>query len=180
MKGEPIEFFTATEIGTALRKTRQAVHRALEPHPPSGKKVVANNIADAWAITDLPPEFITTLYEMTARFLYPSPRALLADPPKVWTSPLPLSRVCDADLRKAQQLKTALRRALAEPDHVSCAELARMAAEDYRRAFGESVSEGHLRTIIARTLSRDAGARDFQPRSKSGCRPRRDHGADPA
>ena len=161
MNADARELFTAAEIGAAIGKSRQAMRRALGSCPPSGKKFVANNLAEAWALADVPPEITAHLRELKTRYLRPSLAAVIAEPPPVWTPSIPLSRVCDADIRKATQLCLALSRAVAQPDEVPITERARLAADDFAAAFGYPVSNGHLRALITRTLERDAGACRF-------------------
>ena len=107
MNADAREIFTAAEIGFAIGKTRHAMRRALAGCPPSGKKVVANNLAEAWALADLPPEITATLRELKTRYLRPALAAVITEPPPAWAPAVPLPRVCDADIRRATQLRQA-------------------------------------------------------------------------
>lgn len=152
------ELFTAAEIGAALSKSRSAIKRVLAGCKPAGTKLVSNNLAEAWALEDLPAAIRSQLRNVQTRRKYRAEIDVLRNAPKRWMPALPLSEIDEKEIANAQKLQRALHRALALPAEATITERAALALADYSREFGHLVTDRYLRKLISRTLDRDAGA----------------------
>jgi len=154
--------FTAGQIGAALERSRRSVLESLKLVPPTGTKIISGNSARAWSKDSLPRDILTALEEIASR-RKTSADALLASPPPFWRPRYPLSDLSMRSIERASLLKRALALVLARQDDnaLTITEFERLGVEDYRRAFGHSISTRHWRRLFRRTLDRDGGAENW-------------------
>jgi hypothetical protein len=156
----PTTLFTAAEIGRCLACTSQNVRNALRAVPPGGKKIVSGVETVAWQLDKLPNSLVAKLGTKATFHGFPTPLLYLQNAPRANRDRVSSAHVADEEITRAQKLKIAFTRCLTQPER-PVAELARIASEDYRREFGHSVSDRHLRELIDRTIKRDQGHRNF-------------------
>lgn len=156
------EIFAVSDIAQAIGWSKARVQTALAGTPRSGTKQVSGNESPAYSVAALPEILVRELERMKTVHFYGSLSDVLKNPTKLWQPAVPLLRVREQDRREAEKLRDALSVALALPEETPIAERARVATLGFQRAFGRSVSHRQLQTILARTLDRDRGARQFQ------------------
>lgn len=152
--------FTAVEIGRCLVCTPQNVRKALSEIPASVKKVVSGAEADAWRFDSLPSSVIARLAALAPRHGFASPLQYLQNSFRPERALPSAARVADDEIERAQKLQRALLGSLSSPN-LSTAERARIARDDFKREFGQFVSERHLRRLLDRVLKLDQGHRKF-------------------
>jgi hypothetical protein len=157
-----VSIFTAREIATALQTPKRTVLETLQRVECNDLKIIGGNATRAWSIDVLPENILTRLKEIAAR-RETSVEGLLASPPTFWRPRYSLSQLCDEAIERASLLQRALAPALARLDDVDLVtnEFERLGVEDYRRAFGHSISARHWRRLFKRTLDRDGGAENW-------------------
>jgi hypothetical protein len=153
--------YTIAEIAVAIGWSKRRVATALDCVPCSGVKIVSGNDARAWMVPALPERLLREIDRLRQIHRFRSAEELLQNSARRWQSTIAITRVCDADIRRAGQLRDALSRAVQEDEQTSISERARIASPDYRRVFGHEVTDRQLRTLIARTIDRDRGLHDF-------------------
>jgi hypothetical protein len=153
--------FTAAEIARCLACTPQNVRKLLKAVPADGQKPASGIEAAAWCFGSLPSTLLARLAKGAAIHGFTTPLQFLEDPPRNGRSLPSVAHVADSEIARAQKLRSVLARCLAAPANLAIAGRARIAIEDYRRQFGHSVSDRHLRSLIDRTMKRDGGHRRF-------------------
>jgi hypothetical protein len=153
---------TVLQIARALGRSKQAVAKALAGVPASVVQVDGKP-AHAWSLDQLPRRYQRDLTTAQKAGPYRTLAALIENPPRRWSPPVPLSSVPDPTRRKAEQLREALRPVLERKDHplLSVSELLRTGLENYQRVFGCPVGVRQWNTLWARTISRDANFEDW-------------------
>jgi len=154
--------FTAREIAATLQRPKRGVLEALRRIPGTGTKIICGNQTRAWSKDALPHNILTALEDAASR-RKTSVEALLASRVPIWRPRYSLSDLSQDAIERASLLQRALARALAcvNDDSQTSAEFERLGVEDYRRAFGHSVSTRHWRRLFRRTLTRDGGAENW-------------------
>jgi hypothetical protein len=153
------DVFTAAQIAAAMQRSKRNVLQALKETPPTVTTIVSGNPTRAWSRTKL-PRGIAKAVQDAASQQQVSVDALLASPSRSWR---PHHRLCDLQedaIERASLLQRALAPALARKhdETPTCAQFERLGVEDYRKAFGHSVSARHWRRLFKRTVDRDGGA----------------------
>lgn len=162
MNGD-IRQFTAAQIGAALDVSPQAVRKMLRGSVSAGVTIVKGVEATAWEVDKLPPSLRERLTAIATQQRCRTIEALLESPRRRWEPAMPLKDISEGDIVKAERLREALRRSLAQQhDPGLCpAEFEARGREDYRRVFRNAVSERHWRSLFMRTIRRDNGAEDW-------------------
>lgn len=160
---DPGKAFTATQIAAALGVNRRTMQRTLRDVRPTGQTVVGGNVANAWALADLPAELRAELHAKAIKENYRGAEQMLANPGQSWQPAVPLAQVAQHSLSKAVKLQSALRRVLELQDDLtrSTAELEQIGLVDYQREFGHSITDRYLRELVKRTQDRAGAAGDF-------------------
>jgi hypothetical protein len=156
--------YTATQIARALGMKRQALQRLLGGIAPRSRVLVSGNVADAWAVSDLPACLQSELVSRAQhRHGFRSVEHFLSAASQRWEPPMPLSEVAQHCVDKAEKLQSAFRNVLAKGNDlaVSTAELESIGLADYQKEFGHSITARHLRGLVKRTRDRDGGAGEF-------------------
>lgn len=155
--------FTAARLADCLGQSPRAVRRILADVPSVSKVIVRNNETAAWSIPQLPDSLRNRLAVEATRAGYRDAESMLAAPPQRWAPPLPLDKICDADIEQANKLRDALRPWLAQRHdlRISSAAMEAQGAADYARIFQHRISERYWRKLAARTIERDGGAEDW-------------------
>ncbi len=156
------ESFTAAEIGDALNITPRAARKALADIPADGVRIIRGQETKAWHLASLP----AALRERLESIRQAKRGDTIADVLKSRvaryfpTDPagraIPLAEIAQEDIDHARLLQKALARTLSHPEWRG-AELESAGLEDYRRAFGRTVSASHWAKLFRRTADRDAG-----------------------
>ncbi len=157
---KPETAFTAAELGNCVDSSPQNVRKILKDVAPSARRIVSGVEAAAWGLGSLPSPLIAKLAHLATRHGYATPLQLLQNAPRS-AQLTALSHVANADITRAQKLQRALASCLHSSPEVPIAQLSRIAAPDYLKQFGTSVSDRYLRELINRTLQRDRGERNF-------------------
>jgi hypothetical protein len=125
-------------------------------------RIVNGNETRAWSKEALPQAILMAFEEIASR-RKTSIDELLAAPPTFWRPQYSLNELSRESIERASLLKRALGPALARLNDVdlTSAELEQLGVEDYRRAFGHSISTRHWRRLFRRTLDRDSGAENW-------------------
>lgn len=102
---------------------------------------------------------------------------------KIWQPPIAWAHIHKDDRERAERLRDALRPSLERrpPKWIgTVAEFERAGIEDYKRVFGDTISDRYFRKLIKRTIERDGGADNFaraelylpeHPRRRAGSQP---------
>jgi hypothetical protein len=154
--------FTAAQIAAALQRPKRSVLESLRRTPPSKTKIVHGNEARAWSKDVLPSNILAALEDVALR-RKTSVDELLASPPPFWRPRYPLSELSKESIERASLIKRALAPAFARFNDLdlTLAQFERLGVEDYRRAFGHSISTRHWRRLFRRTIDRDGGAENW-------------------
>jgi hypothetical protein len=163
------QVFTAAQIALALGKSPQAVRRHLCEVHPTGTRIVGGNEAAAWSVEQLPTPLKNALAGESVRShcagddMVQRIETLLAMPRTRWKPPVPMDKICDADIQLATNLRDALRPWLAgqHDSRLSCAEIESRGVADYKRIFGNSITTRYWRELFMRTIRRDNGAEEW-------------------
>jgi hypothetical protein len=160
--------FTAAQIALALGRKRQAIARALESVPPSGERIIAGNVAKAWAVPALPSRLQSELKEAAARRAFRSPEAMLASELHPFAEEFgkklracPLNHVRAEFVSRALKLRDALTAPLAQQHTLCSRALTEIGLREFNRVFGYSISAKHWNRLFDRTVFRDNGAEQF-------------------
>ncbi|MGI9086476.1 MAG: hypothetical protein ACR2HH_01845 [Chthoniobacterales bacterium] len=153
--------YTAAEIASALGWSKARVTAALQLVSPCGVKIVYGNEARSWMAGAFPEVLQREMERLLVIHRFRSVDELLQNPTQPWRPAIGIGQACQPDIRRAEQLRDALARALQASEECSISERARIASADYQREFGRAISDRHLRTLITRTMDRDRGARAF-------------------
>ena len=158
-----VQAFTAAQIAAALGKTPQAVRKLLRGVRPAGVRIVAGNEAAAWTVAQLPVSLRERLADEAVKQHCRTIEALLSMPRQQWQPPIPLDKISDADIQAATKLRAALKPWLIQQHdpNLSTAELESRGIEDYRRGFGNRITDRYWRELFKRTLRRDNGAEEW-------------------
>jgi hypothetical protein len=152
--------YSAAEIAAAIGWSKRRVASALNYVLCSAVKIVSGNRAEAWTVSVLPENLLREIERLREIHNFRTADELLQNPTRRWQPAIKITQLCETDVRRAGRLREALDRALSADEQSSISERARLALPDYQRVFGE-ISDRQLRTLIARTMDRDRGARDF-------------------
>lgn len=154
--------FTAAEIATVLGMDRRTVRWHLRDVP-SASKVVKGNEAAAWAISRFPAGLLQKLATAASQQHCRSVEALFTMPRRRWQPPLPLDKVCEADLQSATKLREALLPWLyrQHDKRMTSGEMDAAGVIDYRRIFGNEISARYWRELFMRTIQRDNGFEEW-------------------
>lgn len=154
------EQFTAAQIAGALGMKRQAVQWHLRDVSPAGVRLVAGNEASAWTVEQLPLPLRERLAAAATQQRCRTVEALLTMPRHQWQPPIPLDKICDADIQAATKLRAALLPWLFRQHDkwLTSADMDAAGVEDYRRTFGNQITPRYWRELFTRTIRRDNGA----------------------
>lgn len=148
-------------MARCLTCSPQNVRKLLKVVPSDAKKVVSGVETAAWRFGSIPSSLIVRLAKAAKIHDHATPLQFLKNAPAKQT-PLPsLAHVADSEIERAQKLRGALARCLAAAGDLPITRRARIATDDYKRKFGRSVSDRHLRALIGRTIKRDGGDQNF-------------------
>lgn len=156
----PDGFFTANRIAEVIGRRRQSVQSSLEGIPPAGQVLKAGQLTNAWAFHELPEPLRTALDRRALKLGYPDSFSLLKHHrPNQWEPPVPLSQVPAKHIETARKLQCALGPTLRrlEETCLTMGEIEDLGFNDYKEAFGHSVSARHFRRLLKRTQERDSG-----------------------
>lgn len=156
-----IETYTAAQIAEGIGWSKRRVVSALERVPATTIKIVSGNSAKSWAVSALPANLAAEIARLQVVHRFRCADDVLLNPALRWQPAIPLTRICERDVRRADQLREALSSAMILGEEVSLSERARRAALNYKRVFGREITSRQLRAIISRTLDRDRGSHDF-------------------
>ena len=155
--------FTAAQIAAALGMKRQTVQWHLRDVSPAGARIVGGNEAAAWLVKQLPPALLERLSAAATQQRYRTIESMLSAPRTRWQPPLPLEKICEADISAATKLRSALLSWLyrQHDKRLTSAEMDAAGAEDYRRIFGNEISTRYWRELFTRTIQRDNGFEEW-------------------
>jgi len=155
--------FTAKQFADVLGITPQAVRKYLCRLSPDGALVVNGQEAAAWTVARLPESLRQRLEAEAARQHCRNVETLLALPRQRYKPEIPLEKICDADIHAANKLREALRPWLIRQHDLTLAssEMEAQGVEDYRRAFGTTITARYWRELFARTIQRDNGFEEW-------------------
>jgi len=158
--------FTANQLSAALGKTKRAVLMTLREVPASSEAIVRGHRAGAWTIAALPLKLREELAIVAEARGYRDAAHFLTTPPaQVWPPPgFPkLSEIAQHCVDKASKLQRALAHVLALQNDLSrtSGELEQIGLADYQREFGYTITDRALRSLVKRTIERDAGCENF-------------------
>jgi hypothetical protein len=153
--------FTAAAIAFVLRKTPQAVRKAL-PSQAAGIRIVNGIEAATWSVAQFPDSLRLRLEEAARQRRYRDIESMLSDPPKREPE-LPLSQIHPDDIDFAEKLRKALRPWLARGHdlELSSEDRESQGVTDYARVFGNKISGRYWRELCMRALQRDGGAENW-------------------
>ncbi len=159
---EPLQF-TAAQIAAALGKPPQQVRKQLRGVRPAGVRIVAGNEGAAWTLAALAAPLRGSLDAVARQRHYRDAATMLAAPRDQWEAPMPLDRIAQTEIERANKLREALMPALLRKHgfDLTAAELEARGLADYAKAFGHTISARHWRSLFTRTLRRDAGAENW-------------------
>ena len=160
---EMIQQFTAAQIAAALGIKPQSVRGQLRNVTPAGARIVAGNETAAWTVEPLPKKLRDLLVAEAVQQRCRTVEALLSMPRKQWQPAIPLDKISDSDIQIATKLRDAMKPWLLQQHdlNLSSAEMESRAGEDYRRIFGNRVTERYWRELFMRTIRRDNGAEEW-------------------
>lgn len=155
--------FSAAQIAAALGRDPKTVREHLRNVANASKCIVAGNETSAWTVAQLPEPLRERLAAAATQQHCRTIEDLLAMPRKQWQSPIPLAKVCDADIQAATKLRAALKPWLVQQHDLglSSAEMESRGVMDYQRAFGHQISTRHWRELFTRAIQRDNGAEEW-------------------
>lgn len=154
--------YAASALSRALPGwSKRRILSTLNSVKPAGLTVVGSNVAPAWSLEQLPSPLLVALETRRQRDGFGGLDEVLEHPHRRWEPPVPVARADRASLLSAQRLQRALSRCLESPSGTKLARRARIAGEDYPKQFGRSVTPRRLCTLIARTIERDGGLREW-------------------
>ncbi len=162
--------FIAAQIARALGMKRQAVQWHLRDMEPATREKIVNGAkACGWTVAQIIAKFGERLAVETVRQnckgddLVQRVETLLALPRTRYQPPLPLERICDADIQAATKLRDALKPWLIcqHDGKFSAAELDLAGMQDYRRVHGHPITRDNWRKLFERTNQRDKGWEEF-------------------
>ena len=154
---------TAAQIAAALGIKRQAVQWHLRCCEMKTVKIVNGNETAAWSVEQLPAALRERLAAVAVQQRCRTVEALLSMPRKRWQPPLPLEKICDADILAATKLRDALKSWLIRQhdNKLSSADMEAAGVEEYRRIFGNAVTPRYWRELFSRTIKRDNGFEEW-------------------
>lgn len=161
IEGDASSDYTAAEIAAALGWSDGRITAALQSVAGSGTKIVRGKNAKTWRICNLPEGLLQEIERLRQIHRFRTSDDLLRNPTRIWQPPIGLSEICDADIRRADQLRESLGQALQADEATSISQRARIALPEFRRICGHEISLKQLGRLIARTIDRDRGAHDF-------------------
>ncbi|HEV2331191.1 MAG TPA: hypothetical protein VGY56_20610 [Verrucomicrobiae bacterium] len=156
--------FTAAEIAAALGKTPQAVRKLLRGTQPSSTRIVNGNEAATWPLSSLPEILRNSLDAEARQRRYRDTETMLKAPPQIWQAALPLDKITDFEIERAGKLRAALRPSLLRQHdcNLAAAEFEAQGVADYVKVLGHAITARHFRGLFKRTLTRDAGAGNWE------------------
>ncbi|MCI0351227.1 MAG: helix-turn-helix domain-containing protein, partial [Acidobacteriales bacterium] len=110
--GKMTPLFTASQIGSALGRTRQAIQNALAAVKPDGQLAINGQLVNGWPVCSMPPSICDELAKVARAKGYRSIEDLLIQPKPRWQPPASLGEIDQRYLNKAAQLMRALRPSL--------------------------------------------------------------------
>ena len=136
--------------------------------PPSGERLIAGNIAKAWAFNALPARLQTELNEQAARRGYRDAEAMLngsahplAEDFARKLRECPLAQIRAEFITRALKLRDALAKPLAQQHTLDNGQLTALGLDEFNRAFGYPISAKHWNRLFDRTVFRDNGMEQF-------------------
>lgn len=154
--------YTAAEIASVLGVRSQAVRKPLRSVIATGKRFVAGNETDVWALPDLTSPLRSRLERIATRKGYSSVPEMFAGCFKAWVPPLPTAEISDECLTETNRVKLALLPSLRRKFVVSQADFEREGVADWEKVFGQKISTRHFRELIRRTVERDGGCENWE------------------
>lgn len=161
----PIAAYSAAQIGRALGLSARRVRQELTSLPSMPVSADSGQLARGWPLAALSRQWQNALQAHAKDRGFRSAEELLRDQSRPWSPTLPLSQIAPDSLEKAAKLKRALMPTLVirQGDRaMSMGEIERLGIEDYRREFGFSITARHFRSLLKRTITRDAGAEQWE------------------
>jgi hypothetical protein len=164
MASGPGNFYTAAQIGAALRLSSKGSILRQVQGVESVTIIVRGQKAQAWQYDRLPANLRARLEAEAIRLGYRTVFEFISDPKTPWTPALPLARIAQPCIDRAALLQRALQPMLAKRNDISIseAEFNRQGIAQYKAVFGHDVSEKHWRRLFERTVERDRGLEDFE------------------
>jgi len=152
--------FTAAQIAATLRITPQAVRKQLRGAEAASVVICAGVETRAWALDQLPANWRAQLVSASERAGCRTVEDFLKDPPKRWQPPLPLEKICEADIREAH-LNLAIFKFWLERQHdpsLTSAQIDAGIVENYCRIKKiRKFSASSARKLFNRYVERDGG-----------------------
>jgi hypothetical protein len=159
----PYPQLTASQIASALGVSPQFIRqKQLRAIPATGKRTIAGNEADTWALADLPGTLRSRLERKARRTGYATVPEMFAGSFKAWIPPVPLAEISDACLTETNKRKLALLPSLRRRFVTSPADFERDGVVDWEKVFGQKITTRHFRELIRRTVDRDRGLENYE------------------
>lgn len=154
--------FTAAEIAAALGITKQAVRKALGNQSPCLLIKIKGQPTAAFSLAALPAQLLQRLTEVAHKRGCKNVAALLANPPKQFTAPIPFTRLSEGAQSEAMQWRDILAPLLARQHSTSPAALLADGIANAHRILGESISADTFRRHFDLAVQRDNGFEQWQ------------------
>jgi hypothetical protein len=153
-----VQTFSARQIAFAMAMKRQSVQWHLrDVEPATREKFVNGNAAAAWTLSQLPPALLKLAEAARVNGHYRTLNDVFTNPRTRWQPPLPLDKICDADIQAATKLRDALKPWLIRQHDLKPGELKAGGVESYARVFGHPVTPRFWDELFNRTVQRDGG-----------------------
>jgi hypothetical protein len=157
-----VSAFTAAQIAAALAMKRQAVQWHLRGVEPATRdKIVNGQAAAAWTPAQLPPALIKLAEAARVNGNYRTLNDVFTNPRSRWQPPLPINKICDADIQAATKLRDALKPWLIRQHDIKPGGLKAGGVESYARIFGHPVTPRFWDELFNRTVQRDGGREEW-------------------
>lgn len=149
---------TAANMGWILNRKPQSIRKTLRHYPATGQTVVSGSPAETWHQTALPSDLRLALAKATRAGGFETVGEKLRAGAGQWQPAVPLAQCSDECLAEAKKAMQGLVPFLNRSSLVaSRAELVRDGLADFKRATGQTISEGYFYRLVARTRARDGG-----------------------
>ena len=151
--------FSAALIAACLERSPQAIRKSLRDVKPDGLCIISGKQTATWLLESLPAPLRCSLDATARTRQYRDTAAMLAAPPKQWEPALPLNKVAQREIDRANKLREALLPALMRQrdSDISSAEFEADGLRDYAKCFGRVITARHWRSLYRRTIQRDGG-----------------------
>jgi hypothetical protein len=161
----PESLFTPSQVAQSLEAKRQTIQAKFAAIEPDGIVLVRGSEAKGYLYEHFPNDVRDRLERRARKQGYRDGHTMLTSPDKRWEPAIPITEVTEKEIRRAEMLRSALRRALqALIDGIlSCSECEDLAVADFQAVFGgKPKSKRYMRKLLTRTRQRDGGAGKFE------------------